>query len=278
LDVKTYLSRIGVTEIRKPTLPFLAELQHQHLCHVPFENLDILQGVEIRLIPEKLYEKVVHRQRGGFCYELNYLFNRLLQALGYSVSLISARVRKSDGNFGPEFDHMALIVRLQEEHYLVDVGFGDSCRRPLPLTGKKCEDVSGTYRIKSRTREYALEKREGKRWIPKYLFTTTPRRLADFDMMCSHQQSSPTSVFTKKLICTIATPEGRISVSDGHLTITKNGKQTKVPFSSRKKREQAIRRYFGKHFGNTSIHTIEQTTQWPNAAELSSPTSDTEVP
>src|SRR5271157_4958068 len=75
----------------------------------------------IRLEPPLLYEKIVVRRRGGFCYELNGLFSQLLTALGFQVQMLSARVRRDDGGFGPEFDHMLLKVEL-EQPWLVDVG------------------------------------------------------------------------------------------------------------------------------------------------------------
>lgn len=54
--------------------------------------------------------------------------------------MISGRVRRQDGTFGPEFDHMALLVSLDQE-YVVDVGFGDSVRSPLPLSGTEVQVI-----------------------------------------------------------------------------------------------------------------------------------------
>ncbi len=108
-----------------------------HLLSVPFENLSIhWRGIHWRepiiLGDEALFEKIVRRRRGGFCYELNGLFAALLRELGFSVKMLSAEVADAEGNFGPPFDHMALLVTL-EDRWLADVGFGDSFREPLLL-------------------------------------------------------------------------------------------------------------------------------------------------
>src|SRR5713226_8538960 len=112
MDIKAYLKRINYRGSLAPTAQTLRELQVAHLLSVPFENLSIHSGEPVILEDEALFEKVVVRRRGGFCYELNGLFSALLQALGFDVRMLSAGVRRSSGEFGPEFDHMALLVTL----------------------------------------------------------------------------------------------------------------------------------------------------------------------
>ncbi|MFC4076284.1 arylamine N-acetyltransferase family protein [Salinithrix halophila] len=257
MDVNAYLARIGETRLQAPDFTFLSRLVERHFYTVPFENLDIHLGRPIRLDPDAIYHKIVHRRRGGFCYELNSAFGSLLHSLGFNVSYISGRVRTSSGGFGPEYDHMALLVGLEEE-YLVDVGFGDSCRLPLPLSGERKKDISGWYRIKPRSKQpgvFALEKKNGRRWSPEYLFTTRPRKLEDFACMCEIQQTSPTSVFRQHLICTIATPGGRITVSDNHFTITERGEKQKIPIQSANDRELIIRRWMGIDSRSQSLYS-----------------------
>jgi len=93
-----------------------------HLLSAPFENLSIHWHEPIVLTDEALFQKIVLRQRGGFCYELNGLFASLLRTLGFQVEMLSAGVMNKRGEFGPEFDHMTLMVTLAER-WLVDVGF-----------------------------------------------------------------------------------------------------------------------------------------------------------
>ena len=81
LDVERYLQRIDYSGPTVPTLETLSALHQAHLLAVPFENLDIHLGRAIVLDEEALYDKIVERRRGGFCYELNGLFAALLRAL-----------------------------------------------------------------------------------------------------------------------------------------------------------------------------------------------------
>src|SRR5271166_3399320 len=103
---------------------------------VPFENLDIHLGRPILCDEAAFLHKIINERRGGFCYELNGAFAALLGALGFRVTLLSARVAGADGSYGLEFDHLALRVDLPTtpgETWLADVGFGDSFIDPLLL-------------------------------------------------------------------------------------------------------------------------------------------------
>src|SRR5271169_327828 len=130
MDVQAYLQRIEYDGPRRPSAACLRALHRQHLFTVPFENLDIPLGNPIVLDLAHLFDKIVVRRRGGFCYELNGLFGELLTAMGFKVQMLAARVHRDDGPFGPEFDHMLLKVEL-EEPWLADVGFGESFVNPI---------------------------------------------------------------------------------------------------------------------------------------------------
>jgi N-hydroxyarylamine O-acetyltransferase len=99
---------------------------------VPFENLEIHFHGLFDLELSNIYENVVDNYRGGFYYELNYLFNSLLKAVGFSTKIISSRVFDSEGILGPEFDHMPIQVRVDRD-YIADVGFGDLFVPPLEI-------------------------------------------------------------------------------------------------------------------------------------------------
>ena len=132
-ELTEFLRLLGVRR-EPPSLPFLRRLQRRCLTTVPFENLDIHWRVPIELDMRQAWEKFVRRRRGGFCYELNGLFGWTLEQLGFDVALLSGRVwRKPSRAWGPEYDHLALHVRIGGGDYLVDVGYGDAFRAPLAL-------------------------------------------------------------------------------------------------------------------------------------------------
>src|SRR5918996_1064044 len=147
MDVNAYLERIDYRGPLAPSAETLRRLHVAHLLAVPFENLSIHAAEPVVLEDDSLFDKVVARRRGGFCYELNGLFAALLRALGFHVEMLSAAVARRDGGFGPEFDHMTLLVTL-EERWLADVGFGDSFVEPL-LLDERGEQAQGrhAYRV-----------------------------------------------------------------------------------------------------------------------------------
>ncbi len=199
----------------------LAELQVAHLLAVPFENLDIVAGIPVSMELDAIWDKVVRRRRGGFCYELNGLFAQLLEALGYPVTLLSAQVLHSDGRESHEYDHLTLRVDL-DEPWLVDVGYGDVFRDPMPLRpGSEFVDALGrTYRLRVDGEDWELSDEE-----PQYRFTLTPRAFAEFEPMCRWQQTE-SPWFTGHRMCTIATPDGRVTLLDDRLIVHAGGERT----------------------------------------------------
>jgi len=246
MDLKEYLSRIGVHKICKPSLEFLSELQEGHLYSIPFEDLDIPNRGEIILDLERIYSKIIPTKRGGFCYELNGLFHWLLTNLGFNVDMLSARVYNHQKlELGPEFDHMTLLVHLVKD-YVVDVGFGDSFRHPIEMPGGEAKDISGHYRIIDKAGGFfELQRFETAEWKLQYSFTTISRKYCDFEEMCYFQQNDPSSHFRTGMLCTIATPNGRMTLGNNSLTITENGNKIKTEFDS----EKEFLRLLTKHFG-----------------------------
>ncbi len=251
MNVSQYLHRIKIDQIEEPSPAFLEKLQHHHLVTVPFENLDIHQGNKIILDESRIYEKVVVRKRGGFCYELNGLFYWLLRELGFTVLMASARVYQNE-QFTPEFDHMILLVAL-DKTYLVDVGFGDSFRKPITMPDGEKEDVSGKYRIRplpSAQGVYLLLRHDKDEWIPEYSFTKVPRRMSDFEERCVFNQTSSESHFTHGTVCTIAIEKGRVTLSDNYITISEGTEKRKIAVSSSEKYRRNLLEYFGIELGN----------------------------
>ncbi len=245
LSCEKYLERIGIKKVGNPSLEFLSELQLAHLYSVPFEDLDIPDRDRIILNIERIYSKIVPTKRGGFCYELNGLFHWLLTNLGFKVDILSARVyNHQKQELGPKFDHMTLLVHLDKD-YLVDVGFGDSFRQPIEMPDGERTDISGRYKIfQTDGNVYELKRFEENEWQLQYSFTTMPRELTDYSEMCDFQQDSPASHFRTRMKCTIATPTGRITLSDNSLTITENGEKRRIEITSSGQFFQLLFEYF----------------------------------
>jgi N-hydroxyarylamine O-acetyltransferase len=248
LQVDAYLDRIGYDGPRAPSAAVLRDLQVAHLLAVPFENLSIHSGEPITLDIDRLLDKVVRRRRGGFCYEANGLFAALLRALGFEVSLLSAAVARPEGGFGPDFDHMALLVKL-DEPWLVDVGFGDSFHEPLRLE-ERGEQVQGqrAYRIVAADGRFQLQQRDlsATEWQSRYHFTRQPYTYSDFGEMCRFHQTSPDSPFTKSRVCSLATAGGRLTLTGMRLITTgPNGERRERLLADEEEVRAVLRKQFG---------------------------------
>ena len=227
MDIHAYLERIDYHGSLEPTAESLRALQVAHLLTVPFENLSIHAREPIVLDDDALFTKIVANRRGGFCYEANGLFAALLRALDFDVAVLSAEVANAAGEFGPNFDHMTLMVTPPgsmniAQRWLVDVGFGDSFLEPL-LLDERGEQRQGSraYQIVSEGEHLVLMQRvEGEEWKAQYRFTLQPHEFADYAEMCRYHQTSPDSHFTKARICSRATEDGRITLSDMRLITT----------------------------------------------------------
>lgn len=259
IDVNAYLDRIRVKRA-EPTLAFLKTLQKAHLLSIPFENLDIHYGSKIILDYQKIFDKVVNRKRGGFCYELNGLFYHLLYHLGFDCFVISAEVKNEESDqFGRPFDHMAIVVQLENEKWLVDVGFGDGIISPLKIkVGEVQMDYTRYWKIDTDPDERLILKvsNDTSFYKTKYRFTIEERQLIQFIEMCEYHQKSAESAFTQKKLVTQLTPNGRITLTDRKLKILELGESRESDIMH----EDEFLSKLENHFGISSQQLIPRET------------------
>ena len=268
MNLSAYLARIGYSGPVEPTFEVLCGIQQAHLLHVPFENFDIHLGTPIVLSEAVLYEKIVTRRRGGFCYELNGLLAAVLEQIGFRVIRLSAQGAEDDGGYSADFDHLALQVHAlddPETPFLVDVGWGNGPFEPLRLLDQEEQRQGGrkrntlrSFRLQPEGCHLVLEERGGRGlagegdasqadFVRHYRFTLTPHVLADFEGMCRYHQTSPDSIFTRKRMATLFTPEGRVTLSDLRLIETTAASRTEREVSPDEVSEVLLER-FGLRF------------------------------
>jgi N-hydroxyarylamine O-acetyltransferase len=246
VNTNSYLKRIDYTGSLEPSAATLRDLQVTHLQTVPFENLSIHSNEPVVLEDDALFSKIVERRRGGFCYELNGLFAALLRTLGFDVAMLAAGVANAQGGFGPKFDHMALMVSL-DQRWLVDVGFGDSFTEPLLLDEREVQ-TQGTdaFRIVAEDADLVLMRRkDGEAWIPQYRFDLQPHNYFDYQDMCNYHQTSPDSHFTKARLCSRATANGRITLSDMRFITTSGDLRDERTLTNQEEFNTLLRDQFG---------------------------------
>ncbi len=247
LNINKYLARIGFDDrATVADLPTLKRLQRAHLLAVPFENLDIHWKRPIKLDLATFHTKIVTNKRGGFCYELNGLFNELLVSHGFETRFVSARVFNGKDH-GPEFDHAAIIVKIGADEYLTDVGFGAFTTEPLRLiVEEEQHDPSGTFVIRKRDDDYYdVLKGDAGMFRSEYIFRDISRELGEFSEMCDFQQFSPESHFTKGKLCSIMTETGRKTLTENSFIVTSNGEKNERPLDSEEEFYEVLSREFG---------------------------------
>lgn len=226
MNITRYLDRINYHEEINTSPNTLSKLMEAHLQAVPFENLDIHFGRPIVLTNS--YNKIILDKRGGFCYELNGLFFELLQAIGFHAYLVSARVCNNNGSYGAEFDHLAIIVSIDNEKYLADVGFGDFSFTPLKIELDIIQtNITGIFKISQFDDNYlVVSKHVNGQWVNEYIFTLTKRDISEFEGMLHYHQTSPESHFTQNKLCSLPTNSGRITLSGNKLKVTNGSNST----------------------------------------------------
>ena len=254
MNVARYLQRINYHGPTTPSPDTLRALQLAHLRAVPFENLSIHAGEPIVLNDVALFDKIVQRRRGGFCYECNGLFAALLRALGFDVAMLSAEVANTQGGYTRPFDHMVLMVK-ETRRWLVDVGFGDSFLHPLLLDerGEQAE-AARAYRIAEEGEYLVLRQGELNDWQAQYRFTLQPYDYGGFAEMCRYHQTSPQSHFTQKRICSLATETGRITLSDMRLIEASGSERHERVMTNQEEYDAALLRHFGVVMTRSVFH------------------------
>ncbi|MEM1322766.1 MAG: arylamine N-acetyltransferase [Bacteroidota bacterium] len=246
MDKQAYLDRIKIESVTAPSRALLFQLQQQHLLHVPFENLDIHHQRPIRLALPAIFQKIVGNRRGGFCYELNGLFCWLLRELGFAVEMISARVPDNNGVYSPEFDHLALLVKVEGKTFLADVGFGKFSFQPIELLiGQAQQDPFGQFIIVQHDEDYLrIDTISQGVATPGYIFKTQARAYEEFAGMCHYHQTDPNSHFLRNKLITIAQLGGRMTLINRQLKITRGDSVEETEFAEGEF-EQYLEQYFG---------------------------------
>lgn len=237
-----YLARVGYRGPRDATLATLRALHRAHLLSIPYENLDIHLGVPLTLDPEAMFTKLVDERRGGWCYEMNGVFGRVLEAIGYDVRYLSGAVGRATSGWRAQGNHLVLLVRL-DRPWIADVGFGDGPLAPLPLEPGTYSQGFLRYRVGRdgpwwRVHNHEFGGADG------FDFTLTPRALGDFAAQCRELQTSPESGFVKTTVCERFVPAGLVMLRGAVLREVREGGVTTHVVPDAAEYERVLRERF----------------------------------
>lgn len=229
--IDAYLKRIGLSEAPDVSLDGLETLQRAHLTAVPFENLDVFAHRGVGTDLEWSIPKIVDRQRGGWCFEVNGAFGALLTALGFTVTRRAATVLLDPPSGEPS--HLANEVQL-DGPYLVDVGFGDSYITPLRLDTDIVQQSGGRrFRLAAIDGFRTLVEIEGREEKPLYRLEPEPWALDEFTSASERLQNQPGLHWTTYRFATRLIDGGpdRVTLLEDRIKFRRDGEWIETPVS-----------------------------------------------
>ncbi|AXB45607.1 arylamine N-acetyltransferase [Amycolatopsis albispora] len=197
LDLDAYLARIGHARVA-PSAAALRSLHEAHVRSIPFENIDVLLGPHPGLGLKVIADKLVHRRRGGYCFEHGLLFAAALELLGFEVRRRMARVRPDRPSART---HMVVLVRVAGIDHLADVGFGTGLVTPMPLVDGHEQDQNGwPHRITRDGPLWILWRRDADGWTPVHATDDLPQYPVDYEVANHYVSTHPKSPFSGQLV------------------------------------------------------------------------------
>lgn len=228
LQIQQYLRKLQLNDFEPAVnLATLTKLQDAHLKYIPYENFDCLNGKITSLKRQDMFNKVIMHNRGGICFELNGLYNWLLESLGFDVTSYSARFIDKMETYQLR-RHRVMCVALGDKRYLTDVGVNsESPRVPLEITeGLIQSDGISQYKFtRSEFWGWLLwQKERGKIWKRLFGFTEEPQIDKDFITASFWCDAHPDSPFIKSKKLSIFREDCNITVRGNYLKFYLGGR------------------------------------------------------
>ena len=248
-NLTAYFSRIGCSPHSSPSLENLRTLALNHTQSIPFENIDSFLGVPVSLDPLKIEKKLLHSGRGGYCFEQNLLLCHMLEALGYSVRKLAARVLwgKPEDTITAR-THMLLAVEIENGQWIIDAGFGgQTLTGVLALIPDQIQDSPhGQFRLLQKDGMWRMQVCLNGEWHTTYQFDWQRQYPQDFEISNYYISTHPNSPFVGRLVAARPTPAGRITLHNRlFTTYLHNGEYTQQYLDSSTAVCDILREAFG---------------------------------
>jgi N-hydroxyarylamine O-acetyltransferase len=228
-DLDAYFGRIGYDGPRKPTLDVLQAIHGLHPQTIPFENLDPFMGKEVDLDPARVQDKLVRGRRGGYCYEQNLILMRALQALGFEVSGLAARVlwAQAEDAVTPR-SHQVLRVEIDGRTWIADVGFGGLTQTaPLLLEPETAQTTPHErFRFVEKNGYFHAQAELDGEWRTLYRFDLAPQYDVDYQVSSYYLSANPASHFVTGLMIARAASGRRFAMRGNSFAIHETGGRT----------------------------------------------------
>jgi N-hydroxyarylamine O-acetyltransferase len=257
-ELSAYLDRLGLERPIPADSAGLARVQRAHRQAIPFENLDILLGRGIDLAPEAVFDKLVRRRRGGYCFEQNRLFLDALKAMGFAARRLMARVWYHGPVEVPGRTHVLLLVTLSGRPWIADAGFGGGYAPPMPLIADRIVADGGTrHRLRQHEEHGWLAERDGgEGWIRQMSFTLDEVHESDIAIANHWTATAPASRFTTSAVLGRILPDGDVSLIDRRLTRRQAGGGAKRDIADAASYRATLADLFGIALGEEEVATL----------------------
>jgi N-hydroxyarylamine O-acetyltransferase len=236
-----YLRRINYGGPLSPSRQTLYGLHRAHLLAIPFENVDVQLRVRPTLDIDAIFQKIVVRERGGWCYEMNALFGSILRELGFRLDYVAAAVNRQRSGERAFMNHLAMIVHV-ENGYLADVGFGNGTLAPLPLREGTFNDSRFEFRLTKHGEWWRFHNHRHNGAT--YDFTERPYELADFEVKMRMLASTAESPFVQHLVVGQLTEDGMITLTNAALQVHRAKELSEETAPSAKELQRILREHF----------------------------------
>ena len=268
-NLPAYLARIALPAAPAPDTEGLAAVQRAHRLVIPFENLDIALGRGISLDPDAVFDKLVTRGRGGYCFEQNQLFLRALHAMGFTARPLLARVWLGASEPPPQ-THTLNLVTIDGADWIADAGFGGSYTPPLPLADGASATTSDGMHHRLRTdpdHGWMLERHghaaltdgrghEHEGWLPQYSFTLAPVYETDLLLGNHWTSTAPGTRFTTLRCASITLPNGFASLTDRQYNRRSTDQANEGEIDSAKVYRMRLSLMFGIHISADEVDAL----------------------
>ena len=245
-QVDKYLERIGYTGGRELTAETLDGIIKAHVRTVPFENLDPYEFAKTPSLDEEdLYNKIVERRRGGYCFELNTALHALLLGMGFDAYPVVVRISMIPGPPRP-YAHKGLVVRAEGTRWYCDVGFGGPGPKGVLEMSEREQNVAGSMFRCSFPEDYCeIRRPDGDEWPVLLRFPIHPIEPCDFIPLNYYIGGQPGMGFRANRTVNLTLPNGSKALSGNHLTIREDGRVIERDLTSREEIETVLREEFG---------------------------------
>ena len=243
-DLSAYLDRIGYHGAFAPDLRTLVAVHRAQALSVPYDGIDVYSGIALDHRIEAIYEKIVRRGRGGWCYEANGLLGWALKRIGFDVVRATAAVYRSTRGDSALGNHVVLLVRL-EQTYLADLGLGDALRDPIALREGMHQQGPLTFRLEKLADGYWRFHNHALGSPTDFDFCDEPADEALLAAQCKWLQRDPDSFFLQNFECIMMLPAASSAILGRVLRHTDAVGVTKHLIASPEGMTDILKREFG---------------------------------